>query len=177
MGGVLSQHALQVVSQHALQQVSGVCVCSGGCLLPGGCLLQGMSAPRGCLLWGGLLPGGVCSGGCLLPGCVPGLGGCGLLLGPSGLVAFWLKVVFWFGGLLIEGGLLVESGILFWPSGVIFCYGLLVGLLVLGVSPNSSPPHPPAYGKWRAGTHPTGMHSSCFLLITPRFLASEGEYF
>ena len=43
-GGVLSQHALQVVSQHALQQVSGGSA-------PGG-LLQGVPAPRG-----------VCSGG------------------------------------------------------------------------------------------------------------------
>ena len=48
-GGVLSQHALQVVSQHALQQ---------GGLLWGGCLFQGGSAP-----------GGVCSQG------VPALGG------------------------------------------------------------------------------------------------------
>ena len=37
-GGVLSQHALQVVSQHALQQVSwGRCLLLGGCLFRGGC--------------------------------------------------------------------------------------------------------------------------------------------
>ena len=49
MGGVLSQHALQVVSQHALQ--------------------QGGSAPGGCLLWGGLLQVGVPApgGGCVDP--------------------------------------------------------------------------------------------------------------
>ena len=81
----------------------------------------------------------------------------GLLLWPSGLVAFWLKVAFWFGdllvegglviegSLLIEGGLLVESGLLFWPSGVIFWYDLLVGPSGTGVSPNSSPP--PTYGQ------------------------------
>ena len=32
-GGVLSQHALQVVSQHALQQVSGGGAAPGGCLV------------------------------------------------------------------------------------------------------------------------------------------------
>ena len=81
----------------------GVCqeFCSqGGCLLPGGCLLLG-----GVSALGGSAPGGVCcwegvcfQGGCLLLGGVPGLeGGCGLLLWPSGLVAFWLKAAFWYG--------------------------------------------------------------------------------
>ena len=51
-GGVLSQHALQVVSQHALQQGGA---CSGG------------SAPGGLL---GGSAGGVCSGGCLFQGCL-----------------------------------------------------------------------------------------------------------
>ena len=64
MGGVVSQHALQVVSQHALQQ-GGVLsqhalqlggACSGGLLLGG--LLWRVPAPGGCLLRGGLLPGG-----------------------------------------------------------------------------------------------------------------------
>ena len=54
-GGVVSQHALQVISQHALQQ--------GGCY-------PSMPCSRGCLVWGGLLPGG----GCLVRG-VPGPGG------------------------------------------------------------------------------------------------------
>ena len=104
-GGVLSQHALQVVSQHALQQVSGGCllggVCSGGVSAPGG------SAPRGC----------------------------GLLLWPSGLVAFWLKAVSWLkvvfcygfqGVSALGGGLLVWPGLVtFWLK-VVFCYGLLV---------------------------------------------------
>ena len=49
-GGVLSQHALQVVSQHALQQGE---VCSGGVPARGGV----------CLLEGGSAPGGTCSGG------------------------------------------------------------------------------------------------------------------
>ena len=97
-GGVLSQHALQVVSQHALQQVSGG-ACSGGSAPGGGCLLQRV----GCLLLGGLLPGG-----CLLCG-----GVCSRVVWPSGM-AFWF------------GGHLVESSLLLWPSGVIFCYGLLV---------------------------------------------------
>ena len=41
-GGVLSQHALQVVSQHALQQ--------GGLLLGGGSAPRGVPAQGGCLL-------------------------------------------------------------------------------------------------------------------------------
>ena len=56
-GGVLSQHALQVVSQHALQQVS-----RGG-------LVPGVPAPGGCLVRVGDCSGGVCSGG------EPALGG------------------------------------------------------------------------------------------------------
>ena len=94
-GGVLSQHALQVVSQHALQQVSG------------GCLLRGVSAARGCLLPGGLFFGegsalgsvcywGFCWGEGSALGCVSAPGvwpsvmvfWCGLLVWPSGLVAF-----------------------------------------------------------------------------------------
>ena len=55
IGGLLSQHALQVVYQHALQQVSRGCLLRGG-LLPG-CACSG----------GGLLPGGVCSGGVETP--------------------------------------------------------------------------------------------------------------
>ena len=76
---------------------------------------------------------------------------CGLLLCPSVMsfwlkAAFWLKVVFcygllvrpsgvvafWFGVLLIEGGLLVESGLLLQPSdkafwcGAFWCGGLLL---------------------------------------------------
>ena len=85
-GGVLSQHALQVISQHALQQVS-----RGGspCPHPMGKLRGIWSRPtakgevegdlaRGCLLWGGVCSGGLlagvcsgggtCSGGCLLQG-------------------------------------------------------------------------------------------------------------
>ena len=62
-GGVLYQHALQVVCQHTLQQVS-----KGGCLLQqvpawGGCLLGQ------CLLQGDLLPGDACSGGVWRPPC------------------------------------------------------------------------------------------------------------
>ena len=60
-GGVLSQHALQVVSQHALQQ--------GGLLL-GGCLFHGGSAPGGVCSWGGCLLGGGSA-----PGGVPAAGG------------------------------------------------------------------------------------------------------
>ena len=50
-GGMLSQHALQVVSQHALQQVS-----RGGCLVPGGVCSQGSAWSRRGLLPG--VPGG-----------------------------------------------------------------------------------------------------------------------
>ena len=102
-GGVLSQHALQVVSQHVLQQVSW-----GGVAIPpsiaGG--IQACLAAEGVCSWGGLLQG-AWSGGWLLPGRVwPSVMAfcCGLLLCPS-------VMAFWFGGLLIEGGLLV------WPSG------------------------------------------------------------
>ena len=73
-GGVLSQHALQVVSQHALEQ--GVPALGGlllkGCLLRG-CLLWGGLLPGGCLLWGGACSRGwgcLLEGGCLLWGCV-----------------------------------------------------------------------------------------------------------
>ena len=73
----------------------------GGCLLPGGCVCSqgGVSAPRGSTL-GGICSQGVSApGGCLLLGGVsalggvPGPGGCGLLLWPSGLVAFWSGTV------------------------------------------------------------------------------------
>ena len=69
-GGVLPQHALQVVSQHALQQVSRWGVLSQHALqvvsehalqqVSGRCLVWGVPAPGGCLVWG------ACSGG--LPG-------------------------------------------------------------------------------------------------------------
>ena len=110
-GGVLSQHALQVVSQHALQQVWG-----GGCYpsmhcrwypsmscsrSPGGCQLLG-----GCLVWGMPGLGGAWSGGMPSLGGLPWGGLCGLLLWPS-------VIVFCF-------------ALLLWPSGVAFCYGLLV---------------------------------------------------
>ena len=72
-GGVLSQHALQVVSQPALQQVSRG-VCSGG----------GVSAPRGVSA----------PGVCVWPSVVVF---CYALLWPSGLVAFWLRAAFWYG--------------------------------------------------------------------------------
>ena len=54
---------------------------------------------------GGAIPACLAAGlqgGCLVLG-VPGPGGvwCGLLLWPSGLVAFWLKVAFWYG---LRGG-------------------------------------------------------------------------
>ena len=108
----------------------------------------------------------------------------GLLVWPSGLVAFWfgvlvesgllvlvafwLKVVFWFGafwfgGLLIEGGLLVESGLLFWPSGVIFCYGLLVRPSGTGVSTNSRHPPPPPH---MANEWLVRILLECILVIT-----------
>ena len=65
---------------------------------------RGMSAPRG------LLRGGVFSWGC------------GLLLWPSGLVAFWAGA-FWFGGLLVwclwSCGLLVWCFLVWWPSGLV----------------------------------------------------------
>ena len=55
--GVVSQHALQVVSQHALQQVSrGVPALGGRCLLPGGgacsqgCVEETLPASRRLLL-------------------------------------------------------------------------------------------------------------------------------
>ena len=87
MGGVLSQHALQVVSQHALQQVSGGCQLwgvpgPGGAWSEGGCLVQG-GAWSGESARGGVWPS-------VMPFC------CGLLFCPS-VMAFWLKVVFCYG--------------------------------------------------------------------------------
>ena len=98
-GGVLSQHALQVVSQHTLQQVSRghaipACIAGG---IPA-CLAAGLQ--RGASSWG--VPG---LGGCLVLGVCRG-GLCGLLLWPS-------VIVFCF-------------ALLLWPSGVAFWYGLLV---------------------------------------------------
>ena len=67
-GGLLSQHALQVVSQHALQQVSRggdiqACIAGGiaACLASG---LKGGLLPGGLL--GGSPPGGLLPGGCLV---------------------------------------------------------------------------------------------------------------
>ena len=94
-GGMLSQHALQVVSQHALQQVSGVCYPTMHCRwYPSMPCSREVPGP-----WGGSALGGVCS-----------QEGYGLLLWPSVvvfcyalllcllvLVAFWLKVAFWYG--------------------------------------------------------------------------------
>ena len=68
-GGVLSQHALQVVSQHPLQQVSREGSAPGGVpgpggSAPGGCLLPGTGAwSRGTWSRGVSAPGGVCSQG------------------------------------------------------------------------------------------------------------------
>ena len=83
-GGVLSQHALQVVSHHALQQVyRGVPVsgrsalgrvCSRGEVCSGvGSAHRGVPAPGGSALGGllrgvGLLQGGACSQGIPAPG-------------------------------------------------------------------------------------------------------------
>ena len=80
-GGLLSQHALQVVSQHALQHVS-----SGGSLgqhprgkLRGSGLGGGVPSPhRGCLFWG--VPA---LGGSAWPRGVPGQGGCLLQGAPA----------------------------------------------------------------------------------------------
>ena len=114
-------------------------------------------------------PGGVCSQGCLLQGgLLPG-GGCGLLLWPSG-VAFWY-------------GLLVESGLLLWPSGVIsvmaFWYGLLVrpsgtGSLLtetfnqkaITEGHHTRRPYQKAIQEW-----PSGMAFWCDLLLWPSGMA------
>ena len=92
-------------------------VCSGGVSAlgevsaPGGVCSRGCLLQR-CLLWGVSALGAVCSGGCAWSG------GYGLLLWPSGLVAFWSGglLVWWPSGLVPSG--LVESGLLvWWPSG------------------------------------------------------------
>ena len=119
-------------------------------------------------------PGGVCSRGCLLQGgLLPG-GGCGLLLWPSG-VAYWY-------------GLLVESGLLLWPSGVIFCYGLLVwpsgkafwygSLLTETFQPeghNRRPPHQKAIQRmafwYGLLVWPSGKAFWCDLLLWPSGMA------
>ena len=100
MGGVLSQHALQVVSQHVLQQVS-----------------RGVPAPGGCLVWGMPGLGSAWSGG------MPGLGGlpwgglCGLLLWPSVMV-FCFALLLWPSGVAFWYGLLVWCpSDCRWPSG------------------------------------------------------------
>ena len=100
-GGVLSQHALQVVSQHALQQVSRRGACSQGVPGQGVCSMGGRLC--GLLLWPSVVV--FCYG---------------LLVWPSGLVAFWLKAVFWLKvvfcyGLLVLGGSLLTDP--FQPEG------------------------------------------------------------
>ena len=73
--GGLYQHALQVVSQHALQQVSTVLSQHALQVVSQHALQQQVSkggrvpAPRGSLLWVGLLPGGSTPGG-LFQGCL-----------------------------------------------------------------------------------------------------------
>ena len=62
-GGVLSQHALQVVSQHALHQ-GGSAPGGWGCLLGGG-LLRGVGAPA---VGGPCSRGSACSRGVRAPG-------------------------------------------------------------------------------------------------------------
>ena len=81
-GGVLSQHALQVVSQHALQHVSGGLPAPERVPAYGRCLVCGVPAPRGHLVQGVAWLGGVAF-------CY------GLLLWPSGLVAFWCGLLVW----------------------------------------------------------------------------------
>ena len=125
-GGVLSQHALQVVSQHALQQ--------GGLLQGGvwsrGCLVGG--SPPGQSPWGVLLLGVWTSvvafwfGGLLLKVAFC----CGLLV--WSFCWRWPSVVdFWFGP-SAEGGLLLWTSVMdFWfgtfcwrgPSGMVFWRG------------------------------------------------------
>ena len=91
---------------------ASVILLTGGCAIPawiaGGipaCLAAGL---WGVCSWGVSVPGSVCSGGVCSWGSAPGGSApegwpsvmafcCGLLLCPSGLVAFWLKVAFWYG--------------------------------------------------------------------------------
>ena len=95
-----------VCQEFCSQCVGGIPACLAGGILA--CLAAGL---LGALLLGGLVLGGVWSQeGCLVPeGCLLGPG-CGLLLWPSvvvfcyalllwpsDLVAFWLKVAFWYG--------------------------------------------------------------------------------
>ena len=150
-GGVCypSMHCRWYPSMPCSRSPGGACCWGGGwgVLLPGGvwsggCLLGGVPAPRQGV--SGL--GGTCLGGCFLQGgtcsrgsaCSGGVVFCyGLLLWPSGLVAFWLKVVFWY-------------GLLVWSSLMAFRYGL-------PYPPNSPPPKKTA--TVADGTHPTGMYS------------------
>ena len=134
----------------------------GGCVLPGGLSAAGggwvsalgVSASRGCLLWGCLLlGGGVCFWGCLLLGgvCFWGVsdsGGCllwGCLL--LGGCLLWGGVCFQgvsaSGGVCFQGGVCFFGGVCFWGVsglGVSASGGLLLrgvcswGCLLLGVS-------------------------------------------
>ena len=79
----------------------GVCSGGRGCLLLGGVCSRGvsalgLSAPRGCLLWGVSALGGVCSGGVCSGGSAPGG------------VCFW--GVSAPGGCLLPGGLSALGG-------------------------------------------------------------------
>ena len=111
-GGVLSQHALQVVSQHALQQVSRGVPAPGGCLLLGG---GGVPTPRE---W----PSGLvafCDVGSWIGGLLIDNNAvtpeCGLTIHFGGN-----SIVFNENSILL---VLLSDALLFWPSGVIL--GLL----------------------------------------------------
>ena len=156
-GGVLSQHALQVVSQHALQQVSrgGVwwgCLVQGGCSggVPGlgGACFGGVPAPRGCLLPGGVWPS---------------------------VMVFWFGA-FWFGVLLVwwpsdwrwPSGLVVFCyGLLVWSSVMAFWYALLVRPSGTGVSPNRDPFQPEGHNRRPYQNGRLGMAFWCDLLLWP----------
>ena len=156
------------------------------------CIAGGIPACLAAGLRGCLLPGDVCSWGGSAPGgSAPR--GCGLLLWPSGLVpsdwrwpsgwkwssvmAFWCDLLLWPSGKAFwywevspnrpnrgvspnrdpfqpEGHNRrpYQNGLLVWPSGVIF-YGL-------------PPPSPKKTAIVADGTHPTGMHSCCPVLLT-----------
>ena len=125
-----------IFSQASVILLTGVCYPSMHCRwypsIPCSRSPEGVSAPGACLLLGG-----------------------GLLLWPSGLVAFWLKTAFWY-------GLWGPEGHNRRPPHQAITEGHHRKGVCLVETPHTT--HPPGTATAAGGSHPTGMHS-CFMKI------------